>query len=427
MDSSVTGSGPGKDETHRQFLQFLRGLRELDAAVGPWRPDYGRLPAAAMPDSTPTTEAAVIAAHRRYTEGLRFLADHPEATQALGGPAADDVAAALADAHIRFGAPAVPLEWFIPGGVSPVAAPPPPPPPPPPLGAAGREAGTAAPEMRVSGGRIAQSPWEMERAAGRGMAERGPAARREAPASGRRDLTEGEPAPRGFGRGFAIGMSLAALAIMAILVAAFILGAHAFLGQGPTAAPAASVPPATLPASDVPTGSPAAVLAPLAACTAIPTGKIPSALALSSTTSGIGTDPAVGYSNPFVAIHLAGTVGSGTPAFSLITVVLPYEATAPATSPPIDGAGTVQLIAYWSGDAWVGAFRSRSGSTWTLSVGPASGVDVFQAGAVVTLYWQGLVEGDRYGVVVAASGACAALGTSAALAPQLSYGAQATP
>lgn len=222
-------------------------------------------------------------------------------------------------------------------------------------------------------------------------------------------------------------MGLAALAIMAILVVGAILGGRALLGQGPTAAPTASVPPATLPASDLPTGSPANVLAPVAACTAIPTGKVPTALALASTTSGIGTDPAVGYSNPYVATHLAGTVGSGTAAFSLVTAVLPYQATAPATSPPIDRAGTVQLIAYWNGSAWVGALRSWSGSSWTLSVGTTSGVDVIQAGTVVTVYWQGLVEGDKYGVVVASTSGCAALGMNAALVPQESYGSQATP
>jgi hypothetical protein len=428
VDFSDSVSGAQQAEAHRQFLQFLRGLRELDAALGRWRPDYGRLPAAAAPDPAPTTEAAVIEAHRRYADGLRFLADHPEATQALGQPAADDVAAALADAHVRFGAPAAPLEWFVPG-----AAPPAPPPPaaPPPVAGEGevRVAGGtwAGAKVPPGAGRIAQSPWEVERPTDARSGERNPPAPRRPPASGRQEQTEVAPPPRAFGRGFAIGMSLAAVAIIVILGVGLWLGARAVFGPGPTASPTASVAPATLPASDLPTGTPADVLAPAAACTALPTGQVPAALALSSAASGLGSDPdASGYTNPDVSVHLAGTVGSATPALSLIVAVLPYQATAPTTGVPVNRAGTLQLIAYWDGSRWHGALRSWSGSAWTLPTGAGSQVDVVQTGTVVTLFWQGLVTGDKYGVIVTTGTGCADLAMSSTLAPTDTYGTEAT-
>ncbi len=442
MDFTDSVSGPDQAEAHRQFLQFLRGLRELDAALGRWRPDYGRLPAAQTADQTPTTEAAVIAAHRRYSEGLRYLADHPEATQSLGGPAADDVAAALADAHIRFGAPAAPLEWFVPGAASPAPptpptppapsappAPPAPPEPPPLMEAAGAGGAEADLPVAVAGGRIAQSPWEVERAAaGRGT-ERTPPGRRGPPVSGRRDRGEDEPPPRGSGRGFAIAMGLGALVIGVIIVVALVLGARLAFGPGPTAAATTpTVAPATLPASDLPTGSALNVLAPATDCSALPTGQVPAALALSSPASGLGADPeASGYTNPYVSVHTGSAVGSSTRAFSLVVAVLPYQATPPASGTPINRAGTVQLVAYWDGTAWHGALRSWSGSAWTFPTGAGSEVDVAQAGTQVTVFWQGLVSGDKYGLILATSTGCAGLELTSAYVPEETYGSESSP
>lgn len=430
MDSSDTASGSEETEARRYLHRFLRGLSELDAALGRWRPDYGRLPAAPAPDQHPPSRAEVVEAHRLYADGLRFFADHPRALRRLERSVADDVAAAMADARDRFGATAAPLERLISAGSAPAprrpdAAPPPPPPPPPPV---------AAPAMTTAGPRIAPSPWDVEPAGASGPAEAKPNGRQAGPSGrgrGQRGDDEGPPPIR---RGFAIGMSLAALVIIAVVVTVFLLGAHALLGPGPTAG-TASAPPtqATLPASDLPSGSQLAVVAPAEACATIPSGQVPSALAPMATTSGIGVDPAAGYSNPYIAVQLAGPVPNGTPSFSLIAAVLPFGSTPPpgaAASPkatPVDGAGTLQIIGYWDGSQWHGALRVWSGSAWSLSVDSTSGVDVVADGATITLYSRSVPSGSKYGVIVATSSGCSDLGMSSALVPEESYGSQPSP
>jgi hypothetical protein len=175
------------------------------------------------------------------------------------------------------------------------------------------------------------------------------------------------------------------------------------------------------------------VVAPAQACAAIPSGQVPSGLAPTATTSGIGVDPAVGYSNPYIGVQLAGPVPKGTPAFSLIAVVLPFGSTpqpSSAASPraaPVDRAGTLQVIGYWDGSQWHGALRVWSGAAWSLSVDASSGVDVVANGATVTLYSQSVPAGAKYGVIVATSSGCSDLGMSSALVPEESYGSQPTP
>lgn len=428
MDPSDTATGSEETEARRYLHRFLRGLSELDAALGRWRPDYGRLPAAPAPDQHPPSRAEVVEAHRLYADGLRFFADHPRAVRRLERSVADDVAAALADARDRFGAPAAPLDRLIsvrgdPSPRAPGTELPPPPPPPPPV--------LAAP---TSGPRVAPSPWDVEGAAAAGAAEGKPNGRQAGPPGRGRGHGNGDEGPRTIRRGFAIGMSLAALVIIAIVVTAFLLGAHALLGQGPTAGPASAPPTqATLPASDLPSGSQLAVVAPAEACATIPSGQVPSGLAPSATSSGIGVDPAVGYSNPYIAVQLAGPVQKGTPAFSLIAAILPFGSTPPprgAVSPkatPVDGAGTLQIIGYWDGSQWHGALRVWSGAAWSLSVDESSGVDVVANGATVTLYSQSVPSGSKYGVIVATSSGCSDLRMSSALVPEESYGSQPSP
>jgi len=274
---------------------------------------------------------------------------------------------------------------------------------------------------------VAESPWEVERRSASAGRERAPSGRRPAEPPGRTS-PGAEPPTQPLGRGFAIGMGLLALLIAGIIVTAVLVGAHAFLGSGPTAAAGTPSPAAaTLPPSALPSGSPPDVLAPAASCSTIPSGQVPSELAVTSSTSGIGTDPAVGYSQPYITAQLAGTVKSGTATFSLIAVVLPFQATAPPTSPPVDRAGTLQLIAYWDGSHWYGALRSWSGTAWTLSAGASSGVSVVQSGTAVSLFWQGLASGDKYGVIIASSSGCDDQGLSSTLAPEQTYGSQATP
>ena len=447
MNPSEPTLSPEQAEAHRHLILFLRGLSKLDAALGLWRPDYGRLRASAAAASSPASEADIAEAHRLYAEGLGYFADRPGIARTLRMAAASDIAAAIEDSIIRFGAPIAPVEWL----VSPAAR-------------AGLQAPGGQPpgvpiseaDILAAGGRVALSPWDVERStatppAGRGAPVRKappPPPRGSAPAAARQPAmppvqrgpaTESSPGQHGR-RVFLIGLGLAALLVMILLVAAVFFSTRYLLGAGPTA-PAAVASPAqaTLPPSDLPSGSPANVLAPVAACTTLPSGKLPTGLTLASTTSGIGTEPATGYSYPFITIQLGGTVQSSTPAISLIAAVLPFDATAPASatasapSGPVDRAGTLQLIAYWNGSQWYGALRSWSGSAWSLSVDTApgvdtpSGVDVVQNGPAVTLYWEGLAAGDKYGVIVASSTGCADLELSSTLAPEQTYGTTSTP
>jgi hypothetical protein len=444
VDPSEPTFSPEQAEAHRHLLQFLRGLNKLDAALGRWRPDYGRLRAASAAAAPPASAADIVEAHGLYADGLRYFVDRAGIARTLRMAAASDIAAAIEDSIIRFGTPIAPVEWLVSAEARIDLQPPGGQPPGAPMSEA---------DVLAAGGRVALSPWDAERStptppAGKGAQARPtppqppPApARQSAAPPARRGSAAGEPPAQPHrGRGLAVGVGLVALLVMVILVALVVFAAKAFLGPGPTA-PSAVAPPteATLPASELPTASPADVLAPVAACTSIPSGHLPTGLALVSTSSGIGTDPVVGYSNPFITIQMSGTVQSATPVFSLIAAVLPFgssappsatatpSATASATSGPVNRAGTLQLIAYWSGIQWHGGLRSWSGSAWSLSVDAASGVDVVQNGASVTLYWEGLAAGDKYGVIVASSTGCADLGLSSTLVPDQTYGATPTP
>ncbi len=438
MDPSEPTLSPEQAEAHRHLIQFLRGLSKLDAGLGRWRPDYGRLRAAAAAAAPPASEADIVEAHGLYADGLRYFADRPGIARTLRMAAANDIAAAIEDSIIRFGAPIAPVEWLVsPEARIDLQAP------------SGQQPGAPMSEADVlaAGGRVALSPWDAERSTPTPTADKGAPARRTppppprgSPPARRGPAAGGSPGQPQDRRRFAIGVGLAALVVMVILIAIVVFSAKFLLGAGPTAPGAVASPTqATLPPSDLPTGSPANVLAPVAACTTLPTGQLPAGLTPVSTTSGIGLDPAVGYSNPFITIQMSGAVQSATPAFSLIAAVLPFNSTAlpsatalpsgtaSGANGPVSRAGTLQLIAYWSGSQWHGALRSWSGSTWTLSVDAASGVDVVQRGAAVTLYWEGLASGDKYGVIVASSTGCADLGMSSALVPEQTYGATPTP
>ncbi|MGD0448726.1 MAG: hypothetical protein ABSB36_08960 [Candidatus Dormibacteria bacterium] len=443
MDSSEPTLSPEQAEAHRHLILFLRGLSKLDAALGLWRPDYGRLRASAAAAGSPASEADITEAHRLYADGLGYFADRPGIARTLRMAAASDIAAAIEDSIIRFGTPIAPVEWLVsPAARADLRAP------------GGQPPGIAISEADIlaAGGRVALSPWDAEHSAAAPPAGRGapvrkappPAPRGSEPAVARQPVkppvqrgpaSDRSPGQQPGKRGVLIGLGVAALLVMIVLVAAAVFSAKYLLGAGPTAPGAVASPAqATLPPSDLPSGSPANVLAPVAACTTLPSGKLPTGLTLSSTTSGIGTDPAAGYSNPFITIQLSGPVQSSTPAFSLIAAVLPFDATAPAsatasaTSGPVDRAGTLQLIAFWSGSQWHGALRNWSGSAWSsILVDAASGVDVVQNGPVVTLYWEGLAAGDKYGVIVASSTGCADLGLSSSLVPEQTYGATPTP
>ena len=440
MDSSEPTLSPEQAEAHRHLILFLRGLSKLDAALGLWRPDYGRLRASAAAAGPPASEADITEAHRLYADGLGYFADRPGIARTLRMAAANDIAAAIEDSIIRFGAPIAPVEWLVsPAARTDLQAP----------GGQPPRGPISEADILAAGGRVALSPWDAERStptppAGRGVpVRRAPppppggsapeVARQPAkPPARRGSVTDGIPGQQ-HGRGFLVGAGLVALLVMILLVAVVVFTAKYLLGEGPTAPSAVASPAqATLPPSDLPSGSPANVLAPVAACTRLPSGQLPTGLSLASTTSGIGTDPAVGYSNPFITIQMSGTVQSSTPAFSLIAAVLPFDATAPpsaaasAPSGPVDRAGTLQLIAYWNGSQWHGALRNWSGSAWSLSVDTASGVDVVQNGPAVTLYWEGLAAGDKYGVIVASSTGCADLGLSSSLVPEQTYGAAPT-
>jgi hypothetical protein len=442
VDSSEPTLSPEQAEAHRHLILFLRGLSKLDAALGRWRPDYGRLRASAAAAGPPPSEADITEAHRLYAEGLRYFADRPGIARTLRMAAASDIAAAIEDSIIRFGAPIAPVEWLVsPAARADVQAPGERPPAVP----------ISEADILAAGGRVALSPWDAERStptppAGRGApvrrappppprgSEPPPARPPAKPPARRGSGIDGPPGQQRGRRAFLVGMGLAALLVLILLVVLAVFSAKYLLGEGPTAPGAVASPTqATLPPSDLPSGSPANVLAPVSACKTLPSGQVPTGIALASTTSGIGTDPAVGYSNPFITIQMKGAVQSSTAAFSLIAGVLPFNSTAPsnatasATSGPVDRVGTLQLIAYWNGSQWHGALRNWSGSAWSLSVDAASGVDVVQNGPAITLYWEGLAAGDKYGVIVASSTGCADLELSSTLVPEQNYGATPTP
>ncbi|MGA8014654.1 MAG: hypothetical protein WCB85_01905, partial [Candidatus Dormiibacterota bacterium] len=225
------------------------------------------------------------------------------------------------------------------------------------------------------------------------------------------------------GSGLAVAAGIAALLVTGLIVAVAVVAAHYFLGPGPTAGPAAPTPAPTPPPSSVATVGPLPTLfAAAESCSSIPTGQVPSSLSITSTASGIGTDPATGFGTPYVSITLASPVRPSTPSVTLITAVLPYSATAPTSGSPIDRAGTVQLVAGWEGGDWYGGLRSWSAPAWSSLSDPSSTpVDVTQNGDVVTVYWNGLTNGDRFGVVVATSTGCTALDLSGGTSPTATY------
>ena len=154
MNPSEPTLSPEQAEAHRHLILFLRGLSKLDAALGLWRPDYGRLRASAAAASSPASEADIAEAHRLYAEGLGYFADRPGIARTLRMAAASDIAAAIEDSIIRFGAPIAPVEWL----VSPAAR-------------AGLQAPGGQPpgvpiseaDILAAGGRVALSPWDVER------------------------------------------------------------------------------------------------------------------------------------------------------------------------------------------------------------------------------------------------------------------------
>jgi hypothetical protein len=383
--------GAADPEVHRHLISFLRGLSGLDAALGRWRPDYGGLPARPEPD--PGAEQDIASAHRLYASGLSFFAEHPELAWGLGEPSRDDLAAAITDARVRFGAATVPLDGL--AGA-------------PPEGANGGLSSAAAPGASPGVPAGAPLPAPTPQPAAPVPAPPPPEVRRGGTAAPR---PASERPPRS---GLLLWAGGASLFVIALIVASLVLATRYFLGPGPTAAPALpTAPPTTLPASAATVGPLPTLFGSAESCSSLPSGQVAPALAISSTSSGIGIDPASGYGTSSVSVTLSGAVGPRTPAFALVTAVLPYGATSPTSGSAIDRAGTVQLVAGWDGRHWYGGLRSWSGSAWSgLSNAQGASVDVVQNGRVVTVFWTGLTSGDRYGVVVATSGGCAAAGLS---------------
>jgi hypothetical protein len=367
IDSASAGAGM-PDEAQRQLLRFLRGLRGLDAALGPWRPDYGGLPA--QPDADPLVGAHIVESHRLYAGGLSFFSAHPGAAQSLGEPSRGDIAEALADARMRFGMNAIPLNGLVGTLIRQADVPPPPQPP----------------------------------------------ARPPAPGTGP------VPAKRPRGGRCAFVAGLVALLLIAVIVVGLLVAVNALLHGGPTAAGATPSATSTPTASAAPSGAAIDVLAPADACPALPTGSLPSGLTVSSTSSGIGVDPETGFSTPYVSVGLGTSIGPTTPRLSIILAILPFQATPPGSGSPVDRAGTIQVIGYWDGSAWHKGLRTWSGSAWTIvSDVTAPGVDVVQKGKTVTLFDEGLVSGSTYGEIVAASGACSGRDLDTGLSPTHSY------
>jgi hypothetical protein len=136
----------------------------------------------------------------------------------------------------------------------------------------------------------------------------------------------------------------------------------------------------------------------------------------------MGQDPERKLPVPAVTVTLGGTPTAAAPPFSVTIVILPYAASPPPATIPGESGGTVQLIAYWDGRAWHRGLHTWTGSAWSLGTDiAATGLTIQAQGSTVTLYWDGLGGGARYGEWTASSAGCTTHDISASLVPLQTY------
>ena len=397
-------TSPADDELGRQAVAFRDGLSDLDRCLRlRWRPDYGDLRAPATEASAPELEEARLrAAHERYRGALEFFALHTGSLGRLPQPIALGIRVALADAHERFGEPAIPLDH--------VQA----------LARRRRQGGAAAAHAEVVA--AATGDTAPPAAAGPSPPSNGTAApRRTAPA--RRSPSPPAPAepeepPRS--RFALVAGTGAAFVVVALLTAVLVITLGSRGGAPPVATPP---PPATLPPAPSDVAAPVDVTALARACTALPSGGEPAFLRIAGATSGTANDPASGLATPFVAVQLAQTPPQSTSPYEVVVALLPYAATGPAgQTAPIDRIGTTQLYAHWDGAHWHRGMRTWNGNVWSTATDTAAGsMDLAVDGATLTFYWDGISAGTRYGEVTATSSGCGWRDVAADMTPQQTY------
>lgn len=201
------------------------------------------------------------------------------------------------------------------------------------------------------------------------------------------------------------------------------------VAASPTAAPTATAAPATgAPVSAPPAGaSPTAprrvnVTVFGASCRDLAEGALPAELVPTGVATGVDPDPRSGVATRWISTAFAGTLPSDPTrieAFS-VTVIVQRPGSADGSGRRlVDGAGSIQLWAYWDGGAMHKATRTWNGSEWVLRTGEeAEPLTVTLRTRSLAVFWDGLRPGDRYGALVAASGGCRAAGLDAALQPQ---------
>jgi hypothetical protein len=349
---------------------FSDTLMALDAAVGVrWRPAYAGV---AAPEAEPAHDReALTVAHQAYRRALEGHAADPEGVGRLAAPERALIGDALADARERFGRHAVPLDHLL----------------------ALLDSAPAAPAAGI----VPAAPVAVTPAAARAASPK-----RSGPSSPDPDRGPDRPS----GRGRLAAFTMGSISLLVIAGVAFLLTR---LLSPPAAGPAPlAATPATLPPVGTVAGTPPDVVAFTARCAA-PGGAVAGLPAIRAASSDVLTDPVTQLQEPAVALELDHAPAAGSAPFSITVVVLPFSATPPAAATVADAAGTVQLLAFWDGHLWHRGLRTWTGSAWSTAVDvTVQGMDLATTGANVTLYWEGLGSGARFGEVVAGAGGCAA-------------------
>jgi len=389
------------DEVSREHALTLAGrfpaaLATIDQAVGVrWRPPYGDLVAGA--GSTGRKTDRLAAAHADYQDALFIFARRPALLTDLPPLQRARLQAAVEDARERFGRDAVTLGYLI------------------------EVIATAHPEERRSGTGSTPPPQQAPLRA-RTPTKTPPPTRAFLPAEP--NATNAISRPRAVQRsGRALALAVGGGSALALLVL-IILGLRLTGGGGTTGQAAPPVIPATLPPGLSAAGTAPDVTALQHACPSFPSGKTVAAQTVTATASGIAPNPLSGLPTPEVTVSLAGPPSPGIP-LSLTIVVLPFSASPAAVASGVaaDQAGTAQLIAYWDGRSWHRGLRVWSGTAWNTSVDiAANGLDLATTGATVTLFWEGLPTGARFGELIASSAGCASHDMDAMLTPQQQFG-----
>jgi len=224
----------------------------------------------------------------------------------------------------------------------------------------------------------------------------------------------------------AVALATAVIGLALVVVAAArgageLRGGAAARGAAATApSPATPTRPAPSPTSAPPV-DPADPTAQAAACTAIPSGTVPSFVDVTEVTTGTQVDPRTGVATREVTLTSRASAVGTTEPFSIVVVVRRAGSTAVSTSSrPLDRAGDEQLGVGFDGTHLHKGVRTLAGAAWTTRVDAAAADLTYRISDTgATLFFAGLHAGDHIGVITAGGGACQAGDLDAQLAPGL--------